>query len=265
MECMCLKPYIFEETGDFAIVFKPPCMHCVPLKQKEGDTLFDWYAAVSPAIIDSGGGLVHRLDFETQGLVLFAKNQRSLDFLLEQQKEGNVIKEYSAMCQKAPLCSSPFSDSFPPPPFTCVQEGAVIESFFRPFGPGRKQVRPVTDAAVNGKKIAARYEIAKDNNNYYRTTVMGVSGFPPDYCVFTVSLRRGFRHQIRCHLAWIGCPVLNDPLYSTEPANGTSVNDGFLALRANGLFFTDPQKGERDTAVGREYRIEAFRASFTGF
>ena len=63
---------------------------------------------------------------------------------------------------------------------------------------------------------------------------------------FTVRLKRGFRHQIRCHLAWIGCPVVNDPVYGGQPA------DGFLALRSHALFFPDPASGRQ-----REYRIEA--------
>jgi 23S rRNA pseudouridine1911/1915/1917 synthase len=53
-------------------------MHSVPLKNG-GDTLLDWYAGIFPPVMDmcgrkeGEGGLLHRLDFETQGLVLFAK------------------------------------------------------------------------------------------------------------------------------------------------------------------------------------------------
>jgi len=249
------NPYILDETGDFAVVYKPPRMHSAPLQNGGGDTLLDWYAALFPSVMElSGrkggdGGMLHRLDFETQGLMLFAKNQQSLDFLLIQQEQGNFIKEYSAICQKAGAASA----SFPPPPFVFSpsefsgQTNFVIESFFRPFGPGRKQVRPVTDDS-KGRK-AARNEIAKDHGGYYRTEIVNITD--NGHYAFTVRLKRGFRHQIRCHLAWIGCPVVNDPIYGEQP-----VIDGFLALRSHALFFPDPASGRQ-----REYRVEGLSLS----
>jgi len=240
------EPFILDETDDFAVVYKPPRMHSAPLRNSGGDTLVDWYTAQFPQVCDlSGrrgeGGLLHRLDFETHGLVLFAKNQQSLDFLLTQQEQGNFIKEYSAICQK--FNTAP--PSFPPPPFTVSPAiaGSAIESFFRPFGPGRKQVRPVIDD--NGK---ARNETAKDRDGYYRTEIVNVINNIADngHYAFTVRLKRGFRHQIRCHLAWIGCPVANDPIYGDQPTT-----DGFLSLRSHALFFPDPASGKQ-----REYQIE---------
>ena len=243
--CLNENPFILDETGDFAVVFKPPRMHCAPLQKGCGGTLLGWYAAAFPSVMDiSGrkegeGGLLHRLDFETQGLVLLAKNQASLDFFVAQQDEGNFIKEYSAVCRKN--CISP---SFPAPPFFPLfdsgQGGFAIESFFRPFGPGRKQVRPVTDSAGNARKTS---RIAKDRGGYYRTEILNCA--ENGHYAFTLRLRRGFRHQIRCHLAWIGCPVVNDPLYGEQGAQGC------LALRSHGLLFPDPQGG-----APREYRIE---------
>ena len=248
------NPFVLDETGDFAVVYKPPRMHSAPLKNGIGDTLLDWYAALFPPVMElsgrqgGGGGLLHRLDFETHGLVLFAKNQQALDFLLIQQDQGNFIKEYSAICQKAGAAPA----SFPPPPCQLLPAvspppaGSAIESFFRPFGPGRKQVRPVTDDS-KGRK-AARNEIAKDHGGYYRTEIVNISDNITDngHYAFTLRLKRGFRHQIRCHLAWIGCPVVNDPIYGEQPAA-----DGFLALRSHALFFPDPESGRQ-----REYRVE---------
>jgi len=234
-------PLICHETEDFAVVFKPPRMHCVPLKQdgNENETLLDWYAKTFPPIMElSGrkeneGGLLHRLDFETQGLVLFAKNQRTLENLLIQQKQGKFIKEYSAVCQK--LKHQPDGFEVYTGPQIAVPP-LVIESCFRPYGPGRKQVRPVTKEKMKGK------EIAKDGDSFYKTEIIGIeikqTGNKEELYHFTVRLKRGFRHQIRCHLAWVGFPVLNDPLYGKGEA------DGFLALKATGLFFDDPKSGK---------------------
>jgi len=242
-------PVIRHETDDFAIVFKPPRMHCARIRQDDSETLLDWYANIYPPVMElSGrkereGGLLHRLDFETQGLVLFAKNRQSLENLLNQQKQGNIIKEYSAICQKSEPqpdaigvnLSANISHSG-----TEAQRSFTIESYFRPYGPGRKQVRPVTEEKLKGK------EIAKDAGAYYKTEVIRVEKKQldnrEDIFHFTIRIRRGFRHQIRCHLAWIGFPVLNDPLYGK--AYGKCDGDNFLALRATGLYFDDPKSGE---------------------
>jgi 23S rRNA pseudouridine1911/1915/1917 synthase len=230
-----ILPTILDETEDFAVIFKPPRMHCAPVRAGNSDTLLDWYAALFPPVMElSGrkegeGGLLHRLDFETQGLVLCAKNQSALDFLLAVQEQGNFIKEYSAIGQKA--VSLP--PSFPPPPAFSLHTPFVIESYFRPFGPGRKQVRPVTDTHN------------KDRSGLYQTEVITIN----ESCVFTIKLKKGFRHQIRCHLAWIGRPVRNDPVYGEPSA------DGFLALRSHRLFFTDPRSGKPC-----EYGIEPLEA-----
>jgi 23S rRNA pseudouridine1911/1915/1917 synthase len=233
-------PTILDETEDFAVIFKPPRMHSAPVRatsaqKRHGDTLLDWYADLFPPVMSlSGrkagdGGLLHRLDFETHGLVLCAKNQSALDFLLVLQEQGNFIKEYSAIGQKAVSLNA----SFPPPPAFSLHTPFVIESYFRPFGPGRKQVRPVTDTHN------------KDCSGLYQTEVINVN----EPCVFTIRLKKGFRHQIRCHLAWIGLPVCNDPVYGGLPV------DNFLALRAQKLFFIDPRSGKP-----REYSIEPLEA-----
>ena len=239
------SPYILEETDDFAVVFKPPKMHSVPNKQNNGDTLLGWYAALYPHAGE--GGLIHRLDFETHGIVLFAKNKKSFDFLNSLQNRGEFIKEYSAVCviadNPAPISGFPISpvlpDSSPSP-----DKPLVIESFFRPFGPGRKQVRPVIDDSKKHK------EIAKDRGSFYRTEIIGISDN-----VFTVRIRRGFRHQIRCHLCWAGFPIQNDPLYLCPKGEGPETDEplpawGILALCAQALYFDDPSGGGK-----RECRI----------
>jgi len=240
-------PYIIEETSDFAVVYKPPKMHSASLKQKDGGTLFEWYSAQSPPVFD----MMHRLDFETHGLVLFAKTEKSFEFFKALQDRGEFIKEYSAVCAKGGCADSVLADGFPPSPVLdrffepSPEKPLVIESYFRPYGPGRKLVRPVIN---DGKK---HREIAADKGSFYKTEIACI-----DDNVFTVRIRRGFRHQIRCHLCWVGFPILNDPLYETlvyeapvEPDQNLAQKA--LALKAHALFFTDPSSGKQ-----REYRID---------
>jgi len=228
------SPYILEETEDFAVVFKPPKMHCTAsgIKSQKDGTLFEWYSEKSQCF-----DIMHRLDFETHGLVLFAKNKKSYEVFKTLQDNGEFVKEYSAICVKADVTAQlpgfpEYSGGIPQPPF-------VIESYFRPFGVGRKLVRPVIE---DGKK---HKEIAKDKGGFYRTEITDINGN-----IFTARIKRGFRHQIRCHLCWIGFPIQNDPLYlphDGEPQTGS------LALRAYSLVFDDPASGKR-----RKYQIAAF-------
>ena len=273
-------PYIAEETDDFAVVFKPPKMHSTStedLTQRHEEhkekfisgTLLGWYQEQAGNI--TGVSLMHRLDYETHGLVLIAKNEKSFCFFKDLQDKGGFVKEYSAKvmrneereerkekrekekrrmwseeCEERSVCLNGFPahpeilESSP-----CFEKPFIIESYFRPFGPGRKQVRPVIE---DGKK---HKEVAKDKGGFYRTEI--VSLFDN---IITARIKRGFRHQIRCHLYWIGFAILNDPIYfNTVESSGIDIqgtdNTEILALRAHALFFTDPASGKK-----RECRIE---------
>jgi 23S rRNA pseudouridine1911/1915/1917 synthase len=255
------NPYTVEETDDYAVVFKPAKMHSdnlakdkedlttnqneqepsVLIRTEEGErkTLLYWFKEQKR--LNDKVKLTHRLDYETNGLVLFAKNEKSFKYFKELQDRGEFIKEYSAICvptngaiklEGFPDNSSVFSPNLR---FDVRENSFVIESYFRPYGPGRKQVRPVIEDSKKHK------EIAKDKGGFYKTEIVEKKDN-----VFIVRIKRGFRHQIRCHLCWAGFPILNDPLYSNIKY------EGLLALRSHTLFFADPSNGER-----KECRIAA--------
>jgi 23S rRNA pseudouridine1911/1915/1917 synthase len=243
------SPRLVGETEDFAVIYKPPRIHCVPLRAAEGGTLLDWYARLFPPVLELrgrktlDGGLLHRLDYETQGLVLAAKNQRALEILLAQQEEGRFLKEYGALTARR---GSP-PETFPPPPRFSGETPFFIRSFFRPYGPGGKTVRPVIELDGGKKKAAGdRGKRAGDRGRAYATEIVAAEELQEGRRRFILRLQRGFRHQIRCHLAWLGYPILGDPLYG-DPA---APPEGVLALRAQGLFFFDPRSGKPC-----EYRI----------
>ncbi|MDR0387539.1 MAG: hypothetical protein LBH57_05840, partial [Treponema sp.] len=75
------------------------------------------------------------------------------------------------------------------------------------------------------------------------------------FSAFRIRIQRGFRHQIRCHLAWLGFPLVNDPLYGGEifreyrpldmgEEDALYRDQPFLAFRAQGISFDDPVSGE---------------------
>jgi 23S rRNA pseudouridine1911/1915/1917 synthase len=241
------------------VAYKPPRVHSVPRRasgEDAGETLLDWCVRRFPEVgairgRQAGeGGILHRLDYETSGLVLFARTQRGLDNLKAQQEAGLFVKEYRA------LSAGP-GPEYPPPGFPpgprlpgAAPAGSdgpapafprIVESAFRPYGPGRREVRPV---AAGGAK-PGRGEKALDRGGPYRTEILGWTG-SGEGRLFRVRIRRGFRHQIRCHLAWAGYPLVNDRIYGGRewPLSG---GDGafFLGLWAWGFSFLDPLSGEK--------------------
>ncbi|GHT69001.1 RNA pseudouridine synthase [Spirochaetia bacterium] len=256
------EPFVLAETEDYAVVYKPPFIHSVPLKKAEGEkplpgfpTLLDWYGRIRKEALEvSGrkeceGGLLHRLDYETEGLVLIAKNQGAMDAILARQEQGFFIKEYGAVSSSPGAACSPLP-GFPPFPQDSGRSvPSPIKSYFRPWGPGRRAVRPVvTEPGLLREK--QRRNIAADQGKPYITEVLETEHLGENFVYFKVRIKRGFRHQIRCHLSWIGRPILNDGLYG-----GMILHGGAVALRAEGFSFYDPASGEK-----REYRIPPLSA-----
>jgi 23S rRNA pseudouridine1911/1915/1917 synthase len=243
------SPAIVDETGDFAVIYKPPFIHSAPLGLLRAPTLFEWYARIYPPVLalkgikPAEGGLIHRLDYETEGLVLVGKNQAALDALLLGQRQGLIVKEYSALTdRKAGGNSSP---GFPPPPFRELPGASFcIRSFFRPWGLGRKAVRPA-EALSPGRK-----DTAGDRGQPYTTEVLAWEEREGAAC-FHLRLKRGFRHQIRCHLSWIGMPVRRDILYGAPEQEAESGRP--FALRSRLISFLDPRTGEK-----REYSLPGY-------
>jgi len=251
-----MEPRIVSETSSYLVIYKPPKMHTAPLRAGEENTLLDWVVCRFPEVQKiSGhkeieGGLIHRLDYETQGLVLCARTEAAFQMLTIEQKAGNIIKEYDAVCRNDCSFSLP---GFPPLPdvFNLIQDGTVIASAFRPFGKGRNAVRPVLRGDPRHKA-----------EPLYRTEILSCIN-DGDKSFIRIRIDKGFRHQIRCHLAWIGLPILNDSVYGsvgdpaesgksteshksaksgtpTESCEVSAASGNFLALRASAVSFADP-------------------------
>ena len=190
-----LIPY---SSDSFVIANKPHGIPTVPLKGQSTDgTLLGLVAELFPDVLSVKGrnswecGAVHRLDTATGGLVVFARTQGMYDHLLSVQTSGRFLKTYRALtCNDGRLKGQdPVFDA----------EGRMeIASYFRSYGPGSKQVRPTSD-------------IKRADSPVLYTTLVRSLGDGAFECTIT----RGFRHQIRAHLAWIGSPIIGDPLYGS--------------------------------------------------
>jgi len=284
-------PQVLTVEKDYLLVYKPPRMHTVPLAKSPNNNLLKWCSALYPEIADltmkdnslnsdeqddipskqtGEGGLLHRLDFETQGLILVARTAKGMASLIDQQKNGMITKEYCALTGEHKTTLQGFPEEKPGLHFWIFREkrrigdSVHIKSAFRPYGPGRKSVRPVlpNNNVPYGNTLLMRnreIDIALDGFRPYVTEIIGAqlltsNGEPiavihdlpetpkPGLASFRIRIVRGFRHQLRCHLAWIGRPILNDDVYGC-----VSFGKGFLGLRACLISFTDPSSGEKQS------------------
>ncbi len=201
-------------------------------------------------------GLLHRIDTPTRGLLLIATSQEFYDHIILSQERGDFVKTYFAEC----ACDKKNAEKlkgFPDLPEICdkVGEGAcdkdysqsqnhfvraqsqstknqsqVISSYFRFYGEGRREVRPVLDG---GSKFAIKKIGVK---NLYSTQVE-YSYCDKDSAQIKCEISKGFRHQVRCHLAWLGFPVVGDALYNYDfRSSGEKSEMRFFAI---GLEFPD--------------------------
>jgi RluA family pseudouridine synthase len=170
-----IKKYIIFEDEDIIGINKPSGVLTIP----------DGYQPNLPNLRDellSEHGsiwVVHRLDKLTSGVVLFAKNKDSHKSLSVQFQNRQIRKKYIAL-----MFGSPFWNK------------RTIDYPIRINGDHRH--RTVTVQA-NGKRAVTKVENIRKYNSYSYVRV-----FP----------KSGYTHQIRCHLASIGHPIIGDNLYS---------------------------------------------------
>ena len=214
----------FEDL-DFIVVDKPAGMHTAPLRAGETGTLVDLVirrypeVAALPGIKPVEPGLVHRLDRDTSGLVVIARTVEAFNVLRGSFASGGVRKHYIAAC----ACLVDGMDTGTP---------LRIESRFAPYGRGRRMVRPV----LAGEKSRRLLESASTETYVTEAQVTAGAGGTSGGNVggkvmLTASIMRGFRHQVRAHLAFLGFPILGDPLYGAAVPEGVAARMYLHAVR----------------------------------
>ena len=167
------------------------------------------------------GMVLHRLDTDTCGLVLIARDRHWYDHLREAQTRGLFVKEYRAL-----VSDTIQREGFPPAEVKLnTMDEMIISSRFRRYGQRGAAVRPVTERSpehIQLKATTVQYDTAVQPMGMNRYGMQLVRCF----------LVRGFQHQVRCHLAWIGLAITGDRVYG-----GT--DDGTLHLAATSLQFPD--------------------------
>jgi 23S rRNA pseudouridine1911/1915/1917 synthase len=203
---------ILYQDADVVVIDKPAGLVVYPAPGHGGGTLVNALLHHCRDLSGVGGelrpGIVHRLDKDTSGVLVAAKNDVAHRSLAAQFKVHSVLREYLALVRGAPRAAS----------------GSVEAAIGR--------------HPTDRKRMSTRTRRGRAAVTHYRVEerLRGAS-------LLRVRLETGRTHQVRVHLASIGLPVLGDPVYGGAQALGAELGLARQALHAAVLGFTHPTTG----------------------
>jgi 23S rRNA pseudouridine1911/1915/1917 synthase len=150
-------------------------------------------------------GIVHRLDKDTSGLLVVARDDATLRALQAALSERTVVRRYTALVRGH-----------------AESETGTIDA---PLGRDRRRPEEITVRGDSGRDAVTHFEVIEETG---------------ERSLLRVSLETGRTHQIRVHLAAIGLPVCGDPTYGVAGDLGLARQ----FLHASELSFTHPVSGE---------------------
>jgi 23S rRNA pseudouridine1911/1915/1917 synthase len=189
---------VLVENEGYVIIDKPAGVPSHPLREGELGTLAGALVARYPEMRDVGyskrePGILHRLDNDTSGVMLAARDQATFDVLRKRLQAGEIEKRYLARCQGI------------------VPAPIIIDMPIANDPRDRRRVRACTDPR----------EIKRLRAQPAKTEVL--TSTPAEHgSLIEVRANNARRHQIRAHLAAIGHPLLGDPLYGGPSLEGPS-------------------------------------------
>jgi 23S rRNA pseudouridine1911/1915/1917 synthase len=197
---------------DLAVIEKPAGLVVHSAPSHKGETLVDLLDGIAGGGEGGRPGIVHRLDKDTSGLMVVARNDESHRELARMVKAREVLREYTALVEG--------------------RMGSRTGTIDAPLGRDRRQR---TKRAVKGAGSRAA-----------RTHFEVIEALPADTLAHA-RLETGRTHQIRVHFAAIGHPVAGDPEYGSRGRHGLERQ----FLHASRLEFTHPRTEERLTFASK--------------
>ncbi len=202
---------IVYEDEDLLVINKAAGMVVHPAPGHADDTLVNALLAYYPELQGVEGlrpGIVHRLDKDTSGLIIVAKNAPTQATLIEQMKQHQVIKRYLALVEG----------------IVSLEQGSIDAPIGR--DPRHRQQMAIT--AKGSREARTHFRVLE---RFSRHTLL------------LLELETGRTHQIRVHLKAIGHPIVGDPVYGSGNTRGNlSLRRQFL--HAYQLKFTHPTSGK---------------------
>lgn len=175
---------IVYEDEYLMVINKPSGLVVHPGSGNKDNTLVSGLMYYTKNLSDIGDsdrpGIVHRLDKDTSGLMLVAKENKTHEILAEEFKKHNIHREYIALVDGV----------------IEVSRGTIDA----PIKRSKENYQKMT-VASGGKKAITNFEVIK---RYKNNTLI------------RLVLETGRTHQIRVHMAYIGYPIHNDPVYNKK-------------------------------------------------
>lgn len=199
---------IVYEDSDVTVVNKPQGMVVHPSAGHASGTLVNALLYHVKDLSTINGvvrpGIVHRIDKDTSGLLMIAKNDKAHQALAQELKEKKSLRQYVAIVHG-----------------NLPNDRGVIEA---PIGRSDKD-RKKQAVTAKGKPALTRFQVLERFG---------------DFTLVELTLETGRTHQIRVHMAYIGHPIAGDPVYG--PRKTLAGHGQFL--HAQTLGFTHPTTGE---------------------
>ncbi|MBQ3021258.1 MAG: RluA family pseudouridine synthase [Bacilli bacterium] len=176
---------IVYEDNDIMIINKPSGMVVHPGNGNYSGTLVNGLMYYTNSLSDINGenrpGIVHRIDKDTSGLIMVAKNNKSHEILSEYFQNKTITRNYIALIKGELNTNS-----------------ATIDA---PIGRSETDRKKMAVTAKNSKNAITHLTVLKRYKGY---------------TLVKLKLDTGRTHQIRVHMAYIGHPVYNDPVYTND-------------------------------------------------
>jgi len=176
---------IVYEDEDIIVVNKPNGMVVHPGNGNYTGTLVNGLMYYTNSLSDMNGeirpGIVHRIDKDTSGLIIVAKNNKTHEILSNYFQNKTITRNYIALI-KGELSTN----------------SATIDA---PIGRSEKDRKKMAVTANNSKHAITHLEVIKRYKGY---------------TLVKLKLDTGRTHQIRVHMSYIGHPVYNDPVYTND-------------------------------------------------
>lgn len=200
---------IYYDDHDVLVVNKPRGMVVHPAPGHLTGTLVNGLMAHCDDLSGINGvmrpGIVHRIDKDTSGLLMVAKNDMAHESLVNQLVNKTVTRKYTALVHGV-----------------IPHDHGTIDA---PIGRDKKDRQSMTVTRENGKHAVTHFEVIERFD---------------DFTVVECQLETGRTHQIRVHMKYIGFPLAGDPKYGPRK----TVDFNGQVLHAGVLGFDHPRTGE---------------------
>lgn len=214
------EPSLLGEDSHFFFLFKPPGLPVFPPHDAEGPSLLAWWLPRSPqgVVWPAGfeGGLCHRLDTSTSGLVLATRDVVGLEMVRQWFSQRYLHKTY-----------------------LFLSAGSV------PWNQHHVSAEIAHHNHNRRKMIVRRGHSTPHRGKWYdaSTQFQRVEDLGGGIYLWQATITTGVMHQIRVHAAWVGLPLLGDGLYGGEESRGPAEGANFWLhhLSSNSEDWSSPQ------------------------